>query len=174
MRLSYQDSDSLWLCPVVWVYTLKGHGLCTAKTWTERQRVPQTDHWAASFGISGYWCKVTVAKALSHHTRFLILQWELDPMASRSGEVLRRCPGTGRYEKLACRAGADSASQNSPGTIARYTLPRRYSKWQLRSLVKLLILALGGGWTSEADKCFQGLWKPDAEHLMAESELASQ
>lgn len=45
------------------VHTLKGHGLCTAKIWTECQRVPQIDHPAASFGISGYWCKVTVAEA---------------------------------------------------------------------------------------------------------------
>lgn len=39
-------------------HTLKGHGL-----WTEHQRVPQIDHPAASFGIFGYWCKVTVAEA---------------------------------------------------------------------------------------------------------------
>lgn len=44
-------------------HTLKGHGLYTAKTWTEHQRVPQIDHPAASFGIFGYWCKVTVAEA---------------------------------------------------------------------------------------------------------------
>lgn len=132
------------------VHTLKGHGLCTAKTWTECQRVPQIDHPRLLALVSlGIWCKVTVAEALSRHTWLLILQWELDPMSSRLDEVLRQCPGTGRSEKLVCRAEADRCLTEHPGYSSQaqpaLEVPQMAAP---NSLVKLLTLALSSGWTS--------------------------
>lgn len=132
------------------VHTLKGHGLCTAKTWTECQRVLQIDHPQLLALVSlGTWCKVTVAEALSHHTWLLILQWELDPMSSRLDEVLRQCPGTGRYEKLICRAGADRCLTEHPWYSSQAQPALEALQMAApNSLVKLLTPALSSGWTS--------------------------
>lgn len=102
---------------------LKGHALCTAKTRGQSvKRFHRFITWLLALVSLGIWCKVTAVEALSSQSWLLILQWELDSMSSRSSEVLRQCPGTGRYEKLVCTAGLRSASQNPPGTVARHSL----------------------------------------------------
>lgn len=93
---------------------LKGHALCTAKTRDSVKRFHRFITWLPALVSLGIWCKVTAVEALSSQSWLLILQWELESMSSRSSEVLRQCPGTGRYEKLVCKAGLRGASQNHP------------------------------------------------------------
>lgn len=75
---------------------------------------------------------------------------------------------------LSAEQGLTGASQNSPGTVARHTYLGGSPKQSDESIGQGIAQWLD--FNSEMVKCYkgEGLWKPDAEHLMAESELASQ
>lgn len=130
MRLSCQNSGSMWLCPGV-VHKLKEHSL-SAKT--QGQNVKRFITWLLALVSVDICCKVTAPEALSSQTWLLILQWELDSMSNTSGGGLRQCPGTGRHEKLVCKAGIDKCLSEHLWSSSQAQPTYEVLQWQLQSL----------------------------------------
>lgn len=159
MRLSCQNSGSMWLCPGV-IHKLKERSL-SAKT--RGQSVKRFITWLLALVYVDVCCKVTGPEALSSQTWLLILQWELDSMSNTSGGGLRQCPGTAGVRNLSAKQGLTGASRNTSGPVARHSRPRRYSSGTPvaapERLMELLATAFTVQWLdfiSEVVKILQG------------------